>query len=466
MRLICENGSDIFVAFMKKSSLIGHAAELYRLSVILKQPVDETVGKFYRDRHYLGAGDRRFISETVFGMVRNARLLEFCVTEASRLLGSLKGTGEDIRPLAYYATFAARIMGENPDAVVEESSPLWRDEFPELDCGSFVNIVKSVEIPDDIRNDPVRRNAILFSFPEFIVSEWSKTYGDEIAEQLCNALNRTAPITIRVNTLRASVDECRRELKKEKVEAEPTPHSPVGLILPKRVNVPSLTAFKRGLFELQDEGSQIVSLLLEPSPGATIVDACAGGGGKSLHLAALMKNQGIIHAIDVEKRRLERIGERAHRAGVSIIHSHLVGRELKMLRPLMDSADGVLIDAPCSGTGSLRRNPGAKLSMTPEFVEAQVRRQQSILESYAPLVKPGGRLVYATCSLLQRENDDMVGWFLERHQEFSLIPADEVLARCGITISSTSEFLRLFPHRSTADGFFAAVMGRAEQTAH
>ncbi|MEK9136757.1 MAG: methyltransferase domain-containing protein, partial [Bacteroidota bacterium] len=290
--------------------------------------------------------------------------------------------------------------------------------------------------------------------------EWIERFGPEETEQLCATLNSPAPITIRVNTLAATQEHCLSVLRQEGLEAQPTRLSPVGLILSKRFNTQSLQPFKQGHFEMQDEGSQLLSMLVQPSPGSTVVDACAGSGGKTLHLAALMNNIGRLVAVDIEEYRLKNIRERLRRAGVSIVETLLASRDQESILTLKENADAVLIDAPCSGVGTFRRNPGAKLTFTESFVESVAKTQREVLDQYCALVKPGGRLVYCTCTLLGKENEDQVASFLERHPEFELQSAPAILLQQQVKVDASSPFLTLLPHKTTTDGFFAAVMTR------
>jgi 16S rRNA (cytosine967-C5)-methyltransferase len=224
------------------------------------------------------------------------------------------------------------------------------------------------------------------------------------------------------------------------------------------VNVHALRSFRDGWFELQDEGSQLIAMVVEPSPGETVVDACAGGGGKTLHLAALMKNIGVLVSVDLEERRLKNLRGRAGRAGVTMATVMRTGPDL--LGSYRRKADAVLVDAPCSGVGTFRRNPGAKLKFSEDFVSTVCRTQRRLLEDSAELVKPGGRLVYATCSLLRQENETAVESFLSKHTEFALQHVAPILRRHAVTADDSTPFLLLLPHRTTTDGFFAAAMIR------
>jgi 16S rRNA (cytosine967-C5)-methyltransferase len=210
---------------------------------------------------------------------------------------------------------------------------------------------------------------------------------------------------------------------------------------------------------MQDEGSQILSMLLEVRPGMTVLDACAGAGGKSLHIAAMMENRGKIIALDVDAKKLENLLVRSRRAGVTIAVEEVVAEEAVFRA--VPPADAVLIDAPCSGVGTFRRNPGAKLLCTEEYSISLSRRQSGLLERYAPSVRSGGRLVYSTCTLLRRENQEVVGEFLSLHPDFSLLSAGDILLRQEVSCPGQETYLELFPHRTGTDGYFAAVMVRS-----
>jgi 16S rRNA (cytosine967-C5)-methyltransferase len=294
-----------------------------------------------------------------------------------------------------------------------------------------------------------------------MVDEWLLRLGETEAEQLCAALNSPAPTTLLVNSLKTSVKECQQKLLGEGIETERTRLSPFGLILSKRANLPSLQSFREGWFEVQDEGSQIISLLVDPQPNELLIDACAGGGGKTLALAALMSNRGKIIALDVDEQRLKKLQRRAERAGAQNVEVHLLGKgsdEWGSHDP--EKADVILIDAPCSGLGTLRRNPGNKWRVSPDFVEKVSLQQQRLLEQWSSLVKSGGRIVYATCTLTRKENEGVVESFLSRHEEFRLDSASTVLSKSGLEGLSQDGFLYLYPHRHGTDGFFAAVMRR------
>jgi len=444
---------------MRRSSLIGHVIELFDIIRKSHQSADGVVKDFFRTRRYLGSKDRRYITDTLFGTIRNLTLLQVYIDQAVHRLGS----GQlplPVPPIVFCAAYHAKILAETSEALLPVLSNLWRISVPTLQCESFIEALSAVELPEEVKETPVRRISVTYSFPESILGEWIRRFGEEQTEALCRALNMPAPITIRVNTLKTTVQECQRDLQHEGVTSRPTVFSPFGLILEKRVNVQALHTFKSGFFEMQDEGSQLLAMLLEPAAGETIVDACAGSGGKTLHIAALMKNKGTLIAVDVEERRVNGIRSRLARAGVISARLFLAERDSTALQVLNRKADRVLIDAPCSGVGTFRRNPAAKMSFSDDYVASISRTQRSIIQKYSEMVKPGGRLVYATCTLLERENEDTIQWFLSAHPDFLLLSAPEILLKNRIIVDSHSPFLSLLPHKTTTDGFFGAVMSR------
>jgi 16S rRNA (cytosine967-C5)-methyltransferase len=250
-------------------------------------------------------------------------------------------------------------------------------------------------------------------------------------------------------------------LAEEGIQAAPTPYSPVGIRVRGKPAIQRSRLFLTGAVEVQDEGSQLLAYLVAPRRGEMVVDFCAGAGGKTLHLGALMRSEGRVYAFDVAERRLAQLKPRLKRSGLSNVYPQRIDSENDArVKRLAGKIDRVLVDAPCSGSGTLRRNPDLKWRQSPGTIAALARVQASLLTAAARLVKPGGRLVYATCSLLEEENEAVVDAFLERAPAFSPVPASEVLARHDIFIDTGSR-LRLLPHVHGTDGFFAAVLERA-----
>ena len=378
----------------------------------------------------MGARDRGDAAEAVYGVLRARRLLEHVV-------GTSPASSEDLiaAQLLIGRGLSARAledMGYAGDArgLAERARRLDRSALP---------------------------LAVRASLPDWLAERWVEELGESETEALAAALAAPASVDLRVNSLKATRDEVIAALASEGFGAEPTPLSPFGLRLRKRAPLFQTQAFRKGLFEVQDEGSQLVSLLVDPQPRERVVDLCAGGGGKTLHLGALMSNSGTVYAMDTHARRLEEARKRLARA--SLHNVRLVALESENdahVKRLRGSIDRVLVDAPCSGTGTLRRNPDAKWRGIdlPQLVETQRR----ILDAAAELLRPGGRLVYATCSLLRDENEGAVEAFLERASRFARVPVGPILERLKVALPDLPQDLRLYPHRHGTDGFFAAVL--------
>jgi 16S rRNA (cytosine967-C5)-methyltransferase len=303
--------------------------------------------------------------------------------------------------------------------------------------------------------------AVANDLPEWIEPYFEQVFGKGLEREMA-ALNASAPTDLRVNLLKADRASARRALAAQGVAAEPTPWSPVGLRLSKRMPLGGLAAFKEGLVEIQDEGSQIAALLVGARPGMRVVDFCAGVGGKTLALAAGMENRGKLVACDVSARRLERAVRRLRRAGVNNVERRVLsGERDKWVKRHAGGFDRVLVDAPCLGTGTWRRNPDGKWRATPNDLAELVIRQHDILHSAARLVRRGGRLVYATCSLLREEDEAQAEAFLMAEPEFSLVPAARAWAETiGGSSPGGERYLRLTPAQHGTDGFFVAIFER------
>lgn len=305
--------------------------------------------------------------------------------------------------------------------------------------------------------DPLERLATSLSWPSWLLGRLGERLGLEEARELGEAMNHRAALVVRVNRLRGTREELAERLRAEGIESSPTRLAPDGLILHTHRNVYALAAFREGWLEVQDEGSQLLAELVAPPPRSSLIDACAGAGGKTLALGAALANKGRLLAFDVSPRKLEELRRRARRAGLTNVHAQTVARGE---RPGAQPAARVLVDAPCSGLGVVRRHPETKWRLTPRDLDELPRTQRAILDLYAPLVVPGGRLVYATCSVLPDENDAVVASFLAEHDEFTSMPTREILGGERALALGDGEVLRLLPHRHGTDGFYAAVLRR------
>jgi 16S rRNA (cytosine967-C5)-methyltransferase len=442
---------------MRRSSLFGHITELLDLIVPSRQPADIIVKDFFRRRHYLGSRDRRFISDHLYGILRHYMYLDVLCRRALTDFGSNLALKRS-PAIGLCAAYVLHVVGEDQSSLEPDVAGIWRTTTSDIRPSDFLAALRKAVIPQDVLSNPAGRISVLYSMPEPIVKEWLERFGAQEAEELCAASNVPAPTTLRVNTLRASVEDCQEALAREQIEAKRTRVSPHGLVLDKRVNIQSLRTFKEGFFEPQDEGSQLISLLMGVKAGDRVVDACAGAGGKTLHLAALMHNNGVLLAMDTSDDRLGRLRARVARAGVTIVNTSVFGEKQSLPAGWLESADSVLVDAPCSGVGIFRRNPGAKLQFSASALPSINKTQAEVLDRSATLVGPGGRLVYSTCTLFRSENEEIIEGFLAHHPQFALLSAPDILRSAGATLDDTGPYLLLMPHRHGTDGFFAAVM--------
>ena len=311
----------------------------------------------------------------------------------------------------------------------------------------------------DLKSAPASVRAEL---PHWLYAEIERQYEDAAA--LVDAMKDSAPLDLRVNSIKAGRDEVLDELTAHHVTIEPTRYSPDGLRLHDKPGLMHWPAYREGRIEVQDEGSQLIARLVQPKRGEMVVDFCAGAGGKTLALGALMRSSGRLYALDINERRLTEMGPRLKRSGLSNVHPVAIRNESDIrVKRLNGKCDRVLVDAPCSGSGTLRRNPDLKW----RFSEAELARvnevQHSVLNAAARLLKPGGRLVYATCSLLERENQKVIEAFLASHPDFQTIPAATILRGQKIGVDHMARFAPYFvmlPHLHATDGFFGAVLER------
>jgi 16S rRNA (cytosine967-C5)-methyltransferase len=405
-----------------------------------------------RHKKHLYSNERRAVAERVYALLRRQRTVDFLLEHAHRDFTRMDKTRQDVVRLA-----ASRILhGEEVDAVARTSA------LTATDAAALARLPEAARALEALPKE--KRFPIAASVPDFLGPRLREVFGAD-AERALEAMNERGPLTVRVNGFKGDRERLRALLAEEGVTATPTPLSPLGLILDTRTNAFSLTAFRDGWFEIQDEGSQLLGMLVD-APPTKVVDACAGAGGKTLQLAVQMKNRGDLYALDVEETRMDELRKRARRDGVHNVRTQLIpaeGPEVDTaLAPLKGKADRVLVDAPCSGTGTFRRKPDARYRLTPEMIDDHVARQKRLLERFCHLVKPGGRLIYGTCSVLREENEAVVEDFLAKHPDFSVRPvAEELGPELGAKVGP-GPFLRLAPHLHGTDGFFGAILVRAK----
>ncbi len=419
------------------------------------RPADDAAADYFRRRRYIGAKDRAQIAGHIYAALRHRSAVDWWIARI--------GNGA-VAPCARSRTLAVLVLVEGwpPEAVAAVCDG---DRFrpARLDAAEARLIdrlggrtLRHPEMPRAVAND----------VPDWLEPYLERAFGKDLEREMA-ALNAPAPIDLRVNLLKADRETARRALAAEGVRAEPTPWSPVGLRLAKRAPLSGLAAFKDGLFDVQDEGSQLAALIAGARPGMRVVDFCAGAGGKTLALAAGMANRGKLVACDVSTHRLERAARRLRRAGVGNVERRALSSERdKWVKRHAGGFDRVLVDAPCLGTGTWRRNPDAKWRSQPRDLAELVERQQQILRSAARLVAPGGRLVYVTCSLLREEDGAQAETFLAEEPGFALVPAARAWEETiGGASPAGDHYLFLTPARHGTDGFFVAVFERRPKPA-
>jgi 16S rRNA (cytosine967-C5)-methyltransferase len=401
-------------------------------------PADRLVAGWFRQRRYAGAKDRAYITNLVYAVLRRRAELEWALGAAD--IGNATSRELTMAALAIDEQLAEGEVAERFSGTDHGPAALTAEERAKLAA---------------LRRDfPAAPDWVRANYPPSLDAAFREVFGDDVAIEI-PALAQRAPVDLRVNTLRATREQAIAALADEGIAAQATPLSPVGLRLEGRANIAGTNAFRDGLVEVQDEGSQLIAVLLGAQPGETVIDWCAGGGGKTLAIAAAMRNQGRLLAFDLSSDRLEAAQHRIDRAGVRIIATHPVDRAPAVV------ADRVLVDAPCSGSGAWRRNPAAKWRTSPDTVADYAARQTAILDAAANAVRPGGVLLYATCSLFRAENHEQVDAFLQRRRDFRL----ESIAtqwRRVIDDNPPSEMplLLLTPFENNTDGFFLALFER------
>lgn len=400
-------------------------------------PADAKLGAFFRQNRELGNKDRAFVAESVYGVLRRKSLLVY-----------LTG-GEDPRQLLL--ALLLRVQGMSLRDLEPSLSKQQKEWAQEIKAKSTEGLSLAQQA----------------DMPEWLWQKLSAQYGEAEALMIARSMHQPASLDLRVNTIKATREEVMQRFQSESTEITATPYSPIGLRMAQKMTISRHPFFMDGKIEVQDEGSQLLAHLVAPRRGEMVADFCAGAGGKTLAMGALMRNSGRLYAFDVSAKRLSNLGQRLKRSGLSNLHSQVIASEQDpKLKRLQGKFDRVLVDAPCSGLGTLRRNPDLKWRQTERDITELTAKQTSILDRASRLVKANGRLVYATCSLLVDENEVIAETFLATHPEFSLVPANQILAQQNIVLD-TGEFLKLFPHVHQTDGFFAAVFEKkvAEQTA-
>lgn len=422
---------------MHPEALLDACAELVRLTLRLEHPADAVVSRFFRDHRGLGPRERATLAETVYTVLRKKLLFEHMAPS---------GSGSRERCLAILGFAGTR------DFLHGALTGQEKDWLAQCDA------VRPEDLPERHRHH----------LPEWLVPPLKAQLGAGFWP-LVASLAQAAPLDLRVNTLKDKRAVVQKELAQAGIQARATPYSPWGLRIDGKPALARLEVFTRGAIEVQDEGSQLLALLLDAKRGEMVLDLCAGAGGKTLAIGACMRSTGRLYAFDVSAHRLDALKPRLARSGLSNVHPAAIAHERdERIGRLAGKIDRVLVDAPCSGLGTLRRNPDLKWRQSDRTVQELAARQSAILHSAARLPKPGGRLVYATCSLLAQENEAVAAAFGAAHPDFEPLDAGALLERLKVAGAkglcsggaSGSAYLRLWPHLHQTDGFFAAIWRR------
>ena len=422
---------------MHPKALLEATADLVGLVLKFDHPADQVVSRFFRDHREFGPRERATLAETVYTVLRKKLLFDHL---------SPSGSGSKERRMAILGFHGPRDFLKS---ALNDTEKRWLDN-----CDA----VKPEDLLERHRHN----------LPEWLVAPLKAQVGDGFWP-LVESLQQPAPLDLRVNTLHDKRADVQKELAAVALKAVPTPFSPWGLRIDGKPPLNKFDAFQRGAVEVQDEGSQLLALLLDAKRGEMVVDFCAGAGGKTLAIGATMRNTGRLYAFDTSAHRLDALKPRLARSKLSNVHPAAIAHERDdRIKRLAGKIDRVLVDAPCSGLGTLRRNPDLKWRQSPKSVDELTSKQAAILQSASRLVKSGGRLVYATCSVLPAENEAIAEAFSAANPDFELQDVKSLLEGLKVDGADTlcaggeegSRYLRLWPHRHATDGFFAAVWNR------
>ncbi len=422
---------------MHPKALLEACSELVRLTLKFDHPADAIVSRFFRDHRVLGPRERATLAETVYTVLRKKLLFDHYAPS---------GSGPKERRLAILGFYGP---GDFLRSALSEQEKNWLDQCEKINVADLM--------------ERHRHN-----LPEWLAQPLKEQLGAAFWP-LAESLNQAAGLDLRVNALTSKRDDIQKELAKAGIKAIATPYSPLGLRITGRPALNKLDAFARGAFEVQDEGSQLLAMLVDARRGEMVVDFCAGAGGKTLALGASMRSTGRLYAFDTSAHRLDALKPRLARSGLSNVHPVAIAHERDdRIKRLAGKIDRVLVDAPCSGLGTLRRNPDLKWRQNMQSIDEMAIKQLAILQGSARLVKSGGRLVYATCSLLRQENEDVAESFSALNNEFVPLDVGDVISNLKMTMAAKVcsdgenglKYLRLWPHQHATDGFFAAIWQR------
>lgn len=413
-------------------AVVGHTEEALREVLRFTAPADSVLSRYFRDHPKLGLRERGAIAEGVYEYLRRKSIYAGFAES---------GSGPAMRRLALLGLAGA--VGADALGGLSEAEAEWLHRVMKIDRSALPVIVRA-------------------GLPPWLFEKFNSRFGEEETLALAESLNSPAPLDLRVNVMKTTREQALAALEQAAIACEVTPYSAWGIRLRKKIALQNFSLFKDGALEVQDEGSQLLAQLVGARRGEMVVDFCAGAGGKTLALGAVMRNTGRLYAFDVSDKRLAKLKPRLARSGLSNVHPVVIAHENDVkVKRLAGKIDRVLVDAPCSGLGTLRRNPDIKWRQSVEALSELKAKQISILAGASRLVKAGGRLIYATCSLLEEENEAIVADFLSTHADFSLVPMKQALEEMKIPLEM-EDYLKLMPHKHGTDGFFAAILERAK----
>src|SRR3954464_40965 len=412
------------------AALLQAATVAVDLALQMLHPADSVLRNFFAANRGLGQRDRAFIAEIVFAVLRHKRLLEQLVHDAT--------------PRKLVCSALIKLQGYSLgqlDAFLDSADHDWTLQVKTTDIESL-------------------SPAVRLSLPDWLYERLLAENSEEHVLAFGRAMLNPAPLDLRVNTLLGDREQILRDLRNSGFDASLMRYSPIGIRIAGKPAINRHALFASGAIEVQDEGSQLLGYLVAPKRREMVVDFCAGAGGKTLLMGAMMQSQGRLYAFDVSEKRLKNLTPRLKRSGLSNVHPQLIANEYDIkIKRLAGKIDRVLVDAPCSGLGTLRRNPDLKWRQSPQSINELAEKQKAILAAAASLLKPGGRLVYATCSMLRQENQEIAEQFLAVHSGFKKVSATQVLAESQIALDS-GDYLELYPHLHNTDAFFAAILQR------
>jgi 16S rRNA (cytosine967-C5)-methyltransferase len=419
---------------MHPNALLDIATELLREVGKLDMPADVVVSNFFRKNRELGPRERHALAETAYAVLRQRLLFQHLAQSGSGVLE---------RRLAILAWQGGETLIRGGMGPHEQT---WLNQVKSIDRNAF--------------SEKLRHN-----MPDWLAGALKADLDDEGFWNFVASMSTSAPLDLRVNMLKTNRDKAQAQLREAGIESFPTPFSPWGLRVDGKPALQKTDVFLRGDVEVQDEGSQLLAAMVAPKRGEMVVDFCAGAGGKTLALGAAMRSTGRLYAFDVNGHRLDKLKPRLARSGLSNVHpAQLTNERDDRVKRLSGKIDRVLVDAPCSGLGTLRRNPDLKWRLSAKSIDELCELQAKILESACRLLKSGGRLVYATCSPLRREDEAIAEAFSAAHPEFKLLDAGELLKASGVERAdelNANGYMRSWPHQHGMDGFFAAAWQKA-----